>query len=267
MYVIFKAIILGLVEGLTEFLPISSTGHLIIVNQFVSFEKNFTNIFDVIIQLGAILAVVIYFWDKIWPFSQKKSADDKKMIYNLWGKALVAFVPAAIIGALFGKKIESALFNPTVVAIALIIGGAIILWVEGKRITSKINSVWDITYKTAFIIGVIQCLSMIPGTSRSAATIVGAMLMGATRVVAAEFSFFLAIPTIGAASAYSFLKDASAFSMSDILILAIGFAASFLSAWAVIGYFMKYISRRDFKPFAYYRIVLGLIVLLYFLFF
>jgi undecaprenyl-diphosphatase len=267
MLLLFKAIILGIIEGLTEFLPISSTGHLIIINQFVSFEKNFTNMFDIVIQLGAILSVVIYFWDKIWPFGQKKNADDRKKIFNLWGKALVAFIPAAIIGALFGKKIELLFFNPTVVSFALIVGGIIILWVERKRIQSKINSVWDITYKTAFIIGVIQCLSMIPGTSRSAATMVGAMLLGASRVVAAEFSFYLAIPTIGAASAYSFLKDAAVFSMSDIIILAVGFVFSFLSAWAVIGYFMKYISHKDFKPFAYYRVILGVIVLLYFLIF
>jgi undecaprenyl-diphosphatase len=141
MLAIIKAIILGLVEGLTEFLPISSTGHLIIINQFVSFAKNFTNIFDIVIQLGAILAVVIYFWDRIWPFSQKKSTQDNNKIYNLWGKALVAFIPAAVAGALFGKRIENSLFNPTVVAFALIIGGAIIFWVERKRIQSKINSV------------------------------------------------------------------------------------------------------------------------------
>jgi undecaprenyl-diphosphatase len=266
MFEIFKAIILGVVEGLTEFLPISSTGHLILVNQFVSFEEHFTNLFDIVIQLGAVLSVVIFFRGKIFPFGKKKSAADKKRIYNLWGKALIAFFPAMVIGALFHDNIEKVLFNPAVVALALVIGGAAILWIERKKLNAKINSIWDISYKTAFFIGLFQCLSMIPGTSRSAATIIGAMFLGASRVVSAEFSFFLAIPTIGAASAYSFLKNASAFSSSDIVILAVGFVISFLTAWAVVAYFMKFISHRDFKPFAYYRIILGIVVLLYFIF-
>jgi len=265
MFELFKAIILGVIEGLTEFLPISSTGHLIIVNQFVSFEKHFTNMFDIVIQLGAVLSIVILFKDKIIPFGQNKSLTDKKRIYSLWGKTVIAFFPAMIIGAILHDRIESELFNPIVVSLALIIGGVILLFVERKKMKSKINSIWEMSYMTVFIIGIIQCLAMIPGTSRSAATIIGAMLLGASRITAAEFSFFLAIPTIGAASAYSFMKNASLFSIPDIMILSVGFIVSFFTAWVVVGCFIKYISQRDFKPFAYYRIVLGLIVLVYFL--
>lgn len=258
-----KAVILGLVEGLTEFLPISSTGHLILVNQFVTFDKTFTILFDVVIQLGAIMAALVYFWKKLWPFSSDKIKN--KEIISIWYKIIVAVLPALVFGALFGNFIENKLFNPWVVAIALLIGGIIILIIEKRKPQPKIDSISNISYKTAFFIGLIQCLSLIPGTSRSASTIIGAMVFGASRVVATEFSFFLAIPTMFAASAYSLLKYKAALDSHQIIILAIGFIVSFIAALAVIRFFIKYVQKHNFKIFGYYRIVLGLLIIVYFL--
>lgn len=255
------AIVLGIVEGVTEFLPISSTGHLIIVNQWLSFTPQFTATFDVVIQLGAILAVVVFFWPKLWSF-------------NLWKKVAVAVLPVLVIGALAGKAIQQALFNPIVVACALIIGGLVMLWIE-KRVERRqktkmaeettpatgLVTLSTVSYKTAIIIGLVQCLALIPGTSRSMVTIVAALLLGMTRPQAAEFSFFLALPTMLAATGYSFLKDHAAISSHELVLLAIGFVAAFLAAWAVIRIFMKYIETHNFKVFGYYRIVLGILVL------
>lgn len=258
-----KAIILGIVEGFTEFLPISSTGHLIIVNQFVSFDKQFTLLFDIIIQLGAILAVLIFFWKKLWPFTTDKNKN--KEILGIWYKTIVGVLPAIILGALFANIIEQKLFNPWTVAIALLLGGLIILFVERKYRDPKITSIGNLSYKTAFLIGIVQCLSMIPGTSRSAATIIGAMIFGASRVVATEFSFFLAIPTMIAASAYSLLKYRALLNIDQILVLSIGFIVSFIVALAVIKFLINYIKKNDFKIFGYYRIILGIIIIAYFL--
>ena len=260
-----SALILGIVEGITEFLPISSTGHLIIVNQFVGFSEQFTNMFDVVIQLGAILSVVVYFRKRLIPSRQNYFSMNRK-IFDLWKKTIVAVVPALAIGALVGDYIEERLFNTTVVALALIVGGIILVYIEKRKPLNRITSVDHLTYKTALLIGFIQCLAMIPGTSRSAATIIGAMLLGASRVVAAEFSFFLAIPTMVAASGYTLLKSGSMLSSHEFLIVAVGFIVSFVVAWLVIAGLMNYISKRDFKPFGYYRIVLGIIVLAYFTF-
>ena len=251
------AIILGIVEGFTEFLPISSTGHLILVNQFISFDKAFTTLFDIVIQLGAILAVVVFFWKKLWPFT------------DVWYKAIVGVLPAIVLGALFAGKIEEKLFNPWTVAIALLVGGLIILFVE-KTLSAgsgqaKITSINNLSYKTAFFIGLVQCLSMIPGTSRSASTIIGAIIFGASRVVATEFSFFLAIPTMVAASAYSLLKYHSPLNFQQISVLSIGFIVSFVVALAVIKFFINYVQKNNFKIFGYYRIVLGLIIVAYFI--
>ena len=246
------ATILGIVEGATEFLPISSTGHLILVNQWITFDKQFTNLFDVVIQLGAILAVVIFFWKKLWTL-------------DIWLKAIVGVLPAIIIGALFAAKIEEKLFNPWTVAIALLLGGLIILFVEKNKKEPRINSIKELNFKTAFFIGIIQCLSMIPGTSRSASTIIGAMVLGASRVVATEFSFFLAIPTMVAASAWSILKYHSLLSISQISVLAVGFIVSFVVALVVIRFFINYIQKNNFKIFGWYRIVLGIIIIAYFL--
>jgi len=258
-----SALILGIVEGITEFLPISSTGHLIIVNQFVGFTEQFTNMFDVVIQLGAILSVVVYFRKRLIPSGHNYHSINHR-IYDLWKKTLVGVIPALAIGALVGDYIEERLFNTTVVALALIVGGIILVYIENRRPLNRITSVEHLTYKTALLIGLIQCLAMIPGTSRSAATIIGAMLLGASRVVAAEFSFFLAIPTMVAASGYTLLKSGTLLTSHEFLVVACGFIVSFVVAWLAIAGLMNYISKRDFKPFGYYRIMLGIIVLAYF---
>lgn len=259
-----KAVILGVVEGLTEFLPVSSTGHLIIVNEFVDFTGSFAKIFDIVIQLGAILSVLIFFWKKLFPLGRSKTQLEKSETLNIWKKTIVGVFPALIFGALFGKQIEEHLFNPITVALTLLIGGIILIILECKKTQAQITSMASLSYKTALLIGLIQCLAMIPGTSRSAATIIGAMLLGASRVVAAEFSFFLAIPTLFAASAYSLIKTGFDLNATQIQLLAVGFIVSFLVAWVVIAGFMKFISKRDFKPFGYYRVVLGILILLYF---
>jgi len=259
-----SALILGIVEGITEFLPISSTGHLIIVNQFVGFNEQFANMFNVVIQLGAILSVVVYFRKRLIPSGHNSSSANHR-IYDLWKKTIVAVTPALVIGFLLADYIEERLFNTTVVALALIVGGIILLYIENRKPLNRMTSVDNLTYKTAVLIGFIQCLAMIPGTSRSAATIIGAMLLGASRVVAAEFSFFLAIPTMAAASGYTLLKTGLLLSSHELLVVACGFVVSFVVAWLVIAGLMNYISKRDFKPFAYYRIVLGIIVLAYFM--
>jgi len=254
-----NAIILGVVEGITEFLPISSTGHLIIVNQFVKFSPDFTKLFDIFIQLGAILAILVYFFKRLWPFS--KDAQHNKQTINIWSKALVGVLPAIILGAIFADKIEEKLFNPLTVSLALVIGGAIILIVE-KFGSAKTKSIFELSYKTALFIGLIQCLSMIPGTSRSGATIIGALILGANRVVATEFSFFLAIPTMIVASGYSLLKYFHLLNLGNILILATGFIVSFIVAILVIKLLLNYIKHNNFKPFGWYRIALGLLILI-----
>jgi undecaprenyl-diphosphatase len=260
-----KSVVLGIVEGVTEFLPISSTGHLIIVNQFVDFTGPFAYIFDIVIQVGAILAVVAYFWRRLFPFGGSRTAAEKGEIIDLWKKTIVGVLPAIVIGGLFGRYIKEYLFSPITVSIALFTGGIILIFLENRNKKNTITAISLLTYKSAFIIGIIQCLAMVPGTSRSAATIIGAMFLGATRVVAAEFSFFLAVPTMCAAAAYSLLKAGNQLTAEQILVLAVGFAVSFLVALLVIAGFMKFITRRDFKPFGYYRIILGLGVLIYYL--
>lgn len=260
MFEFIKAIILGIVEGLTEFLPISSTGHLIIVNDWISFGKDFTQTFDVVIQLGAILAAALFFRAKLWPFGKDGI---KKDVLDTWSKSILSVVPALFLGFLLHHFIEEKLFNPITVAVALVLGGIILIVVEKKSRTEKITSIAQMSYQTAFAIGVIQCLALIPGTSRSAATIVGALLLGASRVVATEFSFFLAIPTLLAASAFTILKNGFSLTGSQFLILLTGFLTSFFVASLVISVFMKYIRNKNFVPFGYYRILLGLIVLVY----
>ena len=254
---------MGIVEGITEFLPISSTGHLIILNQWVSFNASFTKTFDIVIQLGAILAVIFYFWEKIWPFN--KSGEQKREVLNIWYKTIVGVIPAIIIGAILDGYIQNHFFNPWVVAGALIIGGLIMLYVEKKHLGHRFDTVASIPMMTAFLIGLIQCLSMIPGTSRSAATIIGAIILGASRTAAVEFSFYLAIPTMIAASAYSLFKSGLAFRGGEVVLLLIGFITAFFVALFVIRFFIRYIQTHDFIPFAYYRIILGIIVIIYFI--
>ncbi len=254
------AIILGIVEGITEFLPISSTGHLIIVGEFFSFSEPFGNTFDIVIQFGAILSVVLYFYDRINPLVSSQQKEKKNEIYNLWRKTLVALIPAIIIGATLGSKIQALLFNPTTVAIMLFVGGIILIIIEKKIRKPKFENVVQLSYLNAFFIGLFQSLAMVPGTSRSAATIIGAMLLGSSRTLAAEFSFYLAVPTMFAASAYSIYKHGLNFTSSEILILATGFITSFVVAYFVIKAFMKFISTHNFIPFGYYRIILGILI-------
>lgn len=260
----FISVILGIVEGITEFLPISSTGHLIILNKFVDFTGDFAVMFDVVIQFGAILSVVVVFWDKLFPFKKGRSADEVKAVFSTWFKVCAGVIPALFAGALFGSAIKQYLFNPVTVSIALVIGGIILIYIENRKRESSISSITDLTYKTAVFIGMFQCLGMIPGTSRSAATIIGAMLLGLSRIAAAEFSFFLAVPTMAAASVYSVWKLGRMLTPDEIKVASLGFIVSFIVAWLVIKVFIKYISRHDFKPFGYYRIVLGVLILLYY---
>jgi undecaprenyl-diphosphatase len=261
---LIKAALLGIVEGITEFLPVSSTGHLILFNQFITFEPEFTRKFDVVIQLGAILAVALLYRKRLFPPVDGMTAFFKSDALGLWKKTIVGVFPALVAGALFHTRIEAALFNPLVVSIALAAGGIAILLLERSRNRERIQSVSSLDYMTALFIGLIQCLALIPGTSRSAATIIGAMLLGCTRVVAVEFSFFLAIPTMVAASAFSLFKMGLSLTATQTGALATGFAASFIVAWIVVSAFINYVSKRDFKPFGYYRIVLAGIVLIYF---
>ncbi len=255
---ISKALILGIVEGVTEFLPISSTGHLIIINNWLRFSSSFTTLFDVVIQLGAIAAVVVVFWKKLWPFGRGSLQMSESL--NLWYKVIVAVLPALVLGVLLGAVIEEKLFNPITVASALIIGGLVLVFVDKKDSSALVAA--EITYKNAILIGLFQCLAMVPGTSRSAATIIGAMFLGVGRAKAVEFSFFLAVPTMVAASGYSLLKHGFTLTQNELFVLAVGFVAAFLSALAGITFFIKYIQNHDFKKFGYYRVVLGVVVLI-----
>jgi len=262
---IVKSIILGVVEGITEFLPISSTGHLIIINRFIDFTGPFAKAFDVVIQLGAILSVVAYFWKRLFPFGRHLTPEKRSEILDLWKKTIVGVIPALVLGAAFGSLIKEYLFNPITVSIALIIGGILLIYLEGRHKEPVITSIGSLSYGRALAVGLIQCLAMVPGTSRSAATIIGAMFLGSSRLVATEFSFFLAIPTMCAASAYSLLKVGRMLTPEELVVLAVGFVVSFIVALLVITGLMRYVSSRDFKPFGYYRIVLGIAVLVYFL--
>jgi len=259
------SVILGIVEGITEFLPISSTGHLIIVNRFFDFTGDFSKMFDVVIQFGAILAVVAVYWNRLFPFGRGKTAQEQKAIFTLWFKVCVDVIPALIIGSLAGSAIKQHLFNSVTVSIALVTGGIILIIIERRKNGSAGISVAEVTYSTAFLIGIIQCLGMVPGTSRSAATIIGAMLLGLSRMAAAEFSFFLAIPTMAAASVWSVMKLGRMLTPEEVKVAAVGFAVSFIVAWIVIKVFVKFISTHDFSTFGWYRIVLGITVLAYYL--
>ncbi|MGV8093007.1 MAG: undecaprenyl-diphosphate phosphatase [Mangrovibacterium sp.] len=258
MWEIIKAAILGVVEGLTEFLPVSSTGHLILVNQWLAYSKEFTVLFDVFIQMGAILAVIIYFWKNIFP-SRTSMLFEKEFI-EFWSKVMIAFLPAALLGFLFAGFIEEKLFNLTIVSISLLTGGILLVVLDRNRRTGKILSINQMTYKIALFIGIFQCIAMVPGTSRSAATIIGALLLGCSRKLAAEFSFYLAIPTILSASVYSLVKSPLNFSLHDLSILTTGFMVSFIVAIGVIKFLMNFIKKHSFVVFGYYRIILGIIL-------
>lgn len=263
MWDIIKAIILGIVEGLTEFLPVSSTGHLILVNQWLSFSEEFTFLFDIVIQLGAIISVIIYFRKDIFPDKISNVLEHDYLMF--WAKIVTAFIPAVVLGLLFNDFIEERLFNPTVVSISLFIGGVLLIVFDRKERSAKYNTVKELTFKVALMIGLFQCLAMIPGTSRSAATIIGALLLGSSRKLAAEFSFYLAIPTILGASAYSMLKTDIIFTTDQIILLAVGFVVSFIVAIFVIQFLMNFIKKHSFVVFGYYRIILAIIMLLFIL--
>lgn len=271
---ILKVIVLGIVEGITEWLPISSTGHLIIVNEFLKLKASdaFVEMFNVVIQLGAILAVIVLYFKRLWPIDKKK--DSKGLEWNkdkliLWAKILVACVPAGIIGILFDDKIDEIFYNPYVVSVTLIIYGVafILIEIRNRNKEFKITDVKAMTFKTALIIGLFQVLALIPGTSRSGATIVGAMLIGTSRTAVAEFTFFLAIPVMAGASLVKILKfvsDGTGFTQNELYMLLIGMLVAYLVSMLVIKFLMSYIRKHDFKPFGIYRIILGIAVLLYF---
>ena len=272
MLEILKAILFGIVEGITEWLPVSSTGHLILLEEFIHLKvtPEFYEMFQVVIQLGAILAVIVLFFHKLWPFSAKKSAAEKKDTWNLWFKVIVAVIPSAVLGLLLDDWMDANLYNYVVVAIALIFYGVAFMLVE-KRNAGKnfaVNSVYEIDYKTALLIGAFQVLSLIPGTSRSGSTILGAILLGVARPAGAEFSFFLAIPTMLGASGLKLLKyllEGLLPTANEIAVLIVGCIVSFLVSLLVIKVLMDYVRRHSFSAFGVYRIVLGAAVLGYFL--
>lgn len=266
---IIKVIILGIVEGITEWLPISSTGHMILVDEFLRLDMSdaFKEMFLVVIQLGAIMAVVVLYWNKLLPFTIKEKINIKKESVILWLKILVACIPAGIIGILYDDKIDELFYNYQTVAISLIVYGVLFIFIENrnKHKKAKINSLAGISYKTAIIIGVFQVLSLIPGTSRSGSTILGAILIGTSRTVAAEFTFFLAIPVMFGASLVKLLKFGFIFTSWELIILVTGMIVAFVVSILAIKFLVGYIKKHDFKVFGWYRIILGIIVILYFL--
>lgn len=287
-----KVILLGIVEGITEWLPISSTGHLILVDEFVKLHQSeaFMEMFNVVIQLGAILAVVVLYWEKLWPFHTKKKASNSNWFKSepknkatqigqsfcnnycfmdkiiLWFKIVLACVPAMVVGLPLDDWMEEHFHNATVVSLALIVYGVIFIIIENynKKRTPRIDSLEALTFKDAFLIGVFQVLSLIPGTSRSGSTIIGGILLGTSRELAAEFTFFLAIPVMFGASLLKLLKFGLAFTGTELAVLIIGMVVAFVISILAIKFLMGYIKKHDFKVFGWYRIVLGIIVLFYF---
>lgn len=262
-----KVIVFGIIEGITEWLPISSTGHMIIAERFLhpAASKEFFDMFLVVIQLGAILAVVILFWKKIFPFSLKRDTPlIKKDIMNMWFKVIVAVLPAVIIGLPFDDILEQLFYNPLTVSLMLIVYGVIFILIEskGQNKNFAINDISQLTYKTALFIGIFQVLALIPGTSRSGATIIGAMLIGTSREVAAEFTFYLAIPVMFGASLLKILKFGLHFTSTELIILFTGMATAFIVSVFAIKFLMGYIKKHDFKVFGWYRIILGVVLLL-----
>jgi undecaprenyl-diphosphatase len=249
--ILIKAVILGIVEGVTEFLPISSTGHLILAGDLLDANDERWNVFNIVIQTGAMLAVV-------WEYRARFFKIDVALYRNL----IVAFIPAAVLGLLFSKYIKSYLFHAVPVALAFIIGGVVILLVERKSFQARVATAADMTWLDAFKVGIAQCFALIPGTSRSGATIIGGMLFGLSRKAATEFSFFLAVPTLVAAGLYDLWKNRALLSAADVPVFGVGSVVAFISAFVVIRWLIRYVATHDFKPFAWYRIVFGIVVLL-----
>ncbi|OGA96573.1 MAG: undecaprenyl-diphosphatase [Burkholderiales bacterium RIFCSPHIGHO2_12_FULL_61_11] len=261
--VLIKAAIMGIVEGLTEFLPISSTGHLILAGALLGFDDEKAKVFDIAIQTGAIFAVILVYWQKIRATLIALPTEKQARQFAL--NVLIAFVPAVVLGLLFGKAIKANLFSPVVVASTFIVGGFIILWAEKRQqrnpAFARIHEVESMTAMDALKVGLVQCLAMIPGTSRSGATIIGGMLLGLSRKAATDFSFYLAIPTLIGAGVYSLYKERALLSMADLPLFGVGLLFSFLSAWLCIRWLLRYIATHSFEPFAWYRIAFGIVVL------
>lgn len=270
---ILKALFLGIVEGVTEWLPVSSTGHMLLVDEFLKLNASeaFKEMFFIVIQLGAILAVIVLFWRKMVPFqfSDKTKPCIKKETVSMWLKVVVACIPGAVVTILFDEFIEEHLHTPVVIAAALIIYGIAFIIVEkrNKNAVPKVRELGDISYRTAFVIGLFQVLSIIPGTSRSGSTIIGALTIGVSRVAAAEFTFFLAVPVMLGLSILKLLKFGFVFTSAELMVLAVGTVVAFVVSVLVIKFLMSYIKKHDFKAFGWYRIVLGAVILLYFLLF
>lgn len=264
---ILKVVFLGIVEGITEWLPISSTGHMLLVDEFITLNmsQEFKEMFFVVIQLGAILAVVVMFWKKMFPFQFKDKTQSivKKDTFSLWFKVVIACIPGAVITLLFDDYIEAHLHTPLVIAGALVLYGIAFIIIESwnKKRSPSTLKLEDITYRTAFLIGLFQVLSIIPGTSRSGATIIGALLIGVSRVAAAEFTFFLAVPVMFGLSAIKILKFGISFTSAELLALAIGMAVAFAVSVLVIKFLMSFIKKHDFKAFGWYRIGLGILII------
>ena len=265
---LLKAVVLGIIQGITEWLPISSTGHMILANEIINLSVSdaFMEMFEVVIQLGSILAVVVLFFHKLNPLSPKKSPQEKKDTLSLWGKVIIGVIPAGIIGLLFDDQINDIFYNSLTIAITLIVYGVLFILVENrnKHRKPRIDSVGQINWQLALAIGCAQILALIPGTSRSGATIIGAMLFGLSRTAAAEFSFFLAVPVMFGASALKLLKFGFDFTGMELAILFTGCVTAFLVSLLAIRFLMNFIKKHDFKPFGYYRIALGIIILIVF---
>jgi undecaprenyl-diphosphatase len=255
-----KAAIMGIVEGLTEFLPISSTGHLILAGSLLGFSDDKSKVFDIAIQTGAIVAVIIVYWQRLRDTVAGLGHDARARRFTL--NVAIGFVPAVVLGLLFGKAIKAHLFTPAVVATTFIVGGFVILWAERRAaVAVRVHEVDDMTLLDALKVGLVQCLAMVPGTSRSGATIIGGMLLGLSRKAATDFSFFLAIPTLVGAGAYSLYKERALLSAADIPLFSVGLLFSFVSAWLCVRWLLRYIASHDFVPFAWYRIAFGIVVL------
>ena len=264
---ILKAIVLGIVQGITEWLPISSTGHLILVDEFIhlQFSENFINLFMVVIQLGSILAVVLLYFERLNPFSFHKTPKQRNETMHLWFKVVVAAVPGAVAGLFLDDWISSVFYGPVPVAVALIVYGILFILIEMRHKKPRVDSIGKLSYRRALGIGLCQMLALIPGTSRSGSTILGAVMLGTSRSVAAEFSFFLAIPMMLGASGLKLIKyGLLGFTFEEIVVLLVGTLVSFIVSVFAIKFLMGYIKKHDFKAFGYYRIVLGIVVLLYF---
>lgn len=266
---IIKTIIIGIVEGITEWLPISSTGHMILIEEWIQLDvsEEFWELFLTVIQLGAIMAVVVLFFNKLNPLSHKKSKEERWNTWNIWFKVIVGIIPAGIIGVLFDDWLYNNLYNYITVALMLVIYGVLFIIIENrnKDKQSTINDFNSLTYKTAFLIGMFQVLALVPGTSRSGATILGAIILGSSRFIAAEFSFFLSIPVMFGASFIKILDFGFSFTGNEIIILLTGMVTAFLVSILSIKFLIGYIKKNDFKAFGWYRIVLGIIVIIYFL--